>query len=69
MKDDEIAVEYDPKKNPHNYTVDGAPLRDMTAAEWKALPEQVRRSVAAAEFYEVVKKSQPAEKKAAKEGK
>lgn len=55
--DENIAVKYDEKKNPHGYTVDGAPLRNITAAEWAALPKQVKASVEAAEFYEVVKKT------------
>jgi ERCC4-type nuclease len=50
---EEIAAKYLANKNPQGYLIDGAPLRDITADEWQALPDQVRRSVAAADFYEV----------------
>lgn len=58
MSNDEIAVRYSAKDNPNNYTVDGAPLADIPADEWAKLPDQVRRSVAAAVFYEVTSKGE-----------
>lgn len=51
---DKIAVKYNERKNPNGYTIDGAPLRDMTLTEWGRLPEQVRLSVANAPYYEIV---------------
>lgn len=50
---DKIAVIYHPDKNPAGESVDGAPRRDMPVSEWQELPDQVRRSVAAAGYYEV----------------
>ena len=51
--EDKPYVEYDAKKNKEGATLPGVPLADMTRHEFMALPEWLRDSVRACEFYTV----------------
>jgi hypothetical protein len=65
---DEIAFSYDETKNPEGSLVDGVPLRDLTADEFKALRPNLQAAVKAQPYYVAVKKAaskkaEPAEAK------
>lgn len=46
-----IARYYDESKNPDRAFFPGVPLRDLTEADWDALPQRLRESVDASPFY------------------
>lgn len=48
---DDIAFTYDEKKNPAGLWLDGVPLRDLTAAEFKALKPHYQAAVKEQPFY------------------
>ena len=49
---DEIAFVYVKEKNPRNLHLVGVPLRDLTAREFSAFPEYVKKSIRAQEMYQ-----------------
>lgn len=63
---EEIAFTYDETKNPDGAFLAGVGLRDLTTAEFAALPEWLQRSVEACPFY--VKASTKGRKTATKDG-
>ena len=50
---DSITVRYLPDKNPETHHIPGIPLRDLTAAEFAALPPWLQESVRVCAFYAV----------------
>lgn len=60
---DEIAYTYDEKLNPDGVSLDGVPLRDLTAAEFAALPKRWQEAVKREPYYvAVAPKKAPAKK-------
>lgn len=57
--DEEIAYIYAEELNPDGAYLAGVPLRDLTAGDVAALPEWLRRSVAACHFYEAAGRNTP----------
>lgn len=57
---DEIAYTYDPGKNPDSVVLDGVPLRDLTRAEFEALPKKWQAAVNREPFYVPVKPAKTA---------
>lgn len=51
MNPNSTARIYDPERNPDRAFLPGIPLRDLTVAEWRALPRWLRHSVDACGFY------------------
>lgn len=47
----DTARHYDQAKNPDEASLPGVPLRDLTTAEFDALPKWLQESVDAAPFY------------------
>lgn len=51
IMDDKLAYIYDANQNPGGAVLDGVPLRDLTAAEFAALPERWQAAVKREPFY------------------
>ena len=51
MSDERVARHYDASKNPDGASLPGVPLRDLTQAEFDALPAWLQLSVDASMFY------------------
>lgn len=49
--DEQIAFIYDPDKNPDKTWVDGVPLRDLSKAEFDALPKRLQAAVKQQPYY------------------
>lgn len=64
MDAESIARHYDESKNPDGASLPGVPLRDLTAAEFDALPAWLKESVDALPYY---RKTAPAKKSAKEE--
>lgn len=56
MDPNDIAIRYHPRRNPEGATLTGVPLRDLTRAEYLALPEWLRRAVVASPCYTIARR-------------
>jgi hypothetical protein len=59
MSPDDIAIRYHPRRNPSGAALGGVPLRDLTRAEFQALPEWLRRAVVASPCYTIARRRVP----------